>query len=212
MKKKTINFFNTNNLNSLKLNSLTNDLKNIQSERNTFNISQKAIDSLNWLSKKYDISYKETIDACLKLFENNYESELSKVLLEYIKNENFQSEKLIVKKTFVLSKGAQQILNLYSKQYKIKKNILLDSSIIFLKAITELNINEDRKLVEKADIEILNNLKQSIHEAENKLIGIFGKDHDLVLAFGTLTFTMNNLSSAVMDYIADGTPIDANKI
>lgn len=189
--------------------NVTKELSEKKSERTTFNLHQKAIDDLSWLADRYNITIKEAIDICLDVYnDKDKDLNLASIIIKSIKESEHPKKSGGIRKTLVISMGAQRLLKDLSKKHDISRDVFLDMAIRFLRAITEKGEEEDKKRVQQADNEVISIVSTQLYEAEEKLKKILGKDHEIVQAFGTVLATHDNLTYAISDYLTNGKPID----
>ncbi|MGA7562369.1 MAG: hypothetical protein WBW55_04110 [Desulfobaccales bacterium] len=108
------------------------DLSNKKSERTTFKLSEESIKSLEWLANHGEVKIKEVIDLAIEHWMDN----LIEAKEEWPGQHTiFQKlitsrEKFKARKTYVISLGAIRLLNNLSLNFKIKRDIIMETIII----------------------------------------------------------------------------------
>ena len=197
--------------NSLLQTTYTTDLRDRQSVRTTFNMSEKANDALNWLAKNYHITFKEVIDSlCLELSSEPKENHFLDIVAEVAKKIDSKSLGKSTRKTQVISKKSLCILKDLSKKHSIQRDLLIELSILLFKAQIEENIEKKREKHKEAG----NRFSKFLAKAEafeKELKKLLGDDDPIIMRFGIAMQIIYNLSYAIEDELKDGTPIDPDE-
>jgi hypothetical protein len=116
-----------------------------KSERTTFSLSQEAINHLDNLSEVSETKIKDLIDHLIKDFavknltgEKNDWGDIEEISNQLTK----LSEAKKIRKTYVISSGSLNLLNMLSKILKIERNIIMENTIV-------IYVNFRKRLIEK---------------------------------------------------------------
>lgn len=145
------------------------ELAGKKSERTTFSLSQEAISHLDNLLEVSETKIKDLIDHLIKDFavknltgEKNDWGDIEEISNQLTK----LSKAKKIRKTYVISSGSLNLLNMLSKILKIERNIIMENTVIiyvdFRKRLIESKYENYKKLY------LL--LQDIAHEAEEKLL------------------------------------------
>jgi hypothetical protein len=167
-------------------------------------MTKEALEGLKALSGQHGISAKDVLDYnCQKILDSMDEPEFQQCL-----SSEEKSAERRVRKSFVLTKGALQILERKSKQHKISRDILLQASIIHM---NRLVVAERAKTRDKHEnvFDDVQQLSKTAVKIEAEVRERLGSDDDPVAL--RLQKAVNKLQSLVVDLekeLEQGTPID----
>lgn len=181
-------------------------LRDKQSVRTTFKLQNKTLKDMVWLAKYNGVSQKEVIEFAVKHLSENLE-EIYPTLLKkgdtlFIKDHDKKPVELI-RKTQVINRQSQNILNNLSKELNIPRDHLVEDTINILIIFAE----SERKEHEKA-IKFIEDAYDYLTKTEIKINKILKEEDPVRIRFRKiLTFT-GNLLTAIYTELSDGTPVD----
>ena len=181
-------------------------LRDKQSVRTTFKLHSKTLGDTAWLAKYNGVSQKVVIDFAVKHLSENleeiYPALLKKGDIAFRKDIKKKPIELI-RKTQVISRQSQNILNNLSKELQIPRDQLVEDTINILKMFSD----SERKDHEKA-LKYIEDAFDHLDKTEKKLNKFLKEEDPVSIRFRKiLTFT-ENLHTAIYTELSDGTPVD----
>lgn len=201
------------------------DLRDRQSVRTTFKISQDSVETIGILAKHHGVSFKEIFDNLstqflkerfLKKLANKEELEqapllqqLAHIAEKYMAQKGDQyadRQKGLVRKSQVVSRGALRTLNEVSKEYQIPRDLLVDWSLVIMRDKFEKDIKATREKYQEA-YEIIAELNSHASNAVEKLWELLDPDDPILERFASVGAVLEDLHSAIKSNLDNGTPI-----
>lgn len=183
-------------------------LSDKKSERTTFNLGEEAIDSLGWLASHAGVKVKEVIDQA----NEHWMGMLSGKKDESWNDQAFFQklttirEGLKTRKTYVISLGAVRLLNNLSSNFKIPRDMIMETIIIdyalFVKKSNEKRIQKYQLIYDKT-IELLEIVDSVSDEAETLL----GGDDPISDNFFYAQYYISEARQNIEKALKDGKPL-----
>ena len=175
-----------------------------QSVRTSFRLSEAGKDALKWLAKHHGITAKDVFDKfCQDSVIEIYADMASKTRNDQTPPKNS------VRKTLVISKGALKTLKTlkeFSKKHKIRRDEIVDFSLIFLQSVTKQVLEKEQENNPRA-LEIISQFITQADSVEEKLQEIL-VSNPILDRFSSVMIILENLRSAIESNLKEGTPID----
>ena len=115
-----------------------------QSVRTTFKLSDSSNNAIDWLIKKNNLKPKEIFD--LMCSNENFVDIAIKTAKE---NPEAISTKQ-TRKTFVISRGVLRLLNRYSKEHELSRDVIVENLISLFKMLLEMQAEAEKPKEEEA--------------------------------------------------------------
>ena len=177
-------------------------LRDKQSVRTTFKLHSKTLGDMAWLAKYNGVSQKVVIDFAVKHL-SEYLEEIYPALLKKIKKDIKKKPIELISKTQVISRQSQNILNNLSKELQIPRDKLVEETINILKMFSDT----ERKDHEKA-LQYIEDAFDHLAKTEKKINKFLKEEDPVRIRFRILTSLVNNLHTAILTELSDGTPVD----
>ncbi|MBC2702952.1 hypothetical protein [Desulfobacula sp.] len=180
------------------------NLADKKSVRTTFKLSNKCINVLNKLLETHNIRPKELFD--LICIDNIIDS-ISDFQSNTTRKINKDSSVQLIRKTFVISKGALRIFNKKSEEFKLSRDSVVERIILIYKALLD-SVTEIERKKEKKAYSIISDFVQKADDIENKLECLLRNDDPILERFGLIIVIIQNLQMAIQSKLEDGVLID----
>ena len=109
-----------------------------QSVRTTFKLSNSSNNAMDWLIKKNNLKPKEIFDLmCSNESFVDVAIKTAKENPEVISTEQ-------TRKTFVISKGVLRLLNRYSKEHELSRDVIVENLISLFKMLLEMQAEAEK--------------------------------------------------------------------
>ena len=172
-----------------------------QSVRTTFKLSDSSNDAIDWLIKKNNLKPKEIFD--LMCSNENFVDVAIKTAKE---NQDVISTKQ-TRKTFVISRGVLRLLNRYSKEHELSRDVIVENLISLFKMLLEMQAEAEKPKEEEA-LKIISDFWSKAESLEDQLKALLGDDSPILDRFGKVIVVLWNLVQAIESKLSNGTPID----
>lgn len=172
-----------------------------QSVRTTFKLSDSSNNAIDWLIKTNNLKPKEIFD--LMCFNENFVDVAIKTAKE---NPEVISTKQ-TRKTFVISRGVLRLLNRYSKEHELSRDVIVENLISLFKMLLEMQAEAEKPKEEEAH-KIIEDFWSKAESLEKQLEDLLGDDSPILDRFGKVIVVLWNLVMAIESKLSDGTPID----
>lgn len=172
-----------------------------QSVRTTFKLSNSSNNAMDWLIKKNNLKPKEIFD----LMCSN-ESFVDVAIKTAKENPEVISTKQ-TRKTFVISKGVLRLLNRYSKEHELSRDVIVENLISLFKMLLEMQAEAEKPKEEEA-LKIIEDFWEKAGSVEDQLKDLLGDDSPIVVRFGYVCDILMNLEMAIKSKLSDDVPID----
>ena len=172
-----------------------------QSVRTTFKLSDSSNNAIDWLIKTNNLKPKEIFD--LMCFNESFVDVA-------IKNAKENPEVISTKqtrKTFVISRGVLRLLNRYSKEHELSRDVVVENLISLFKMLLEMQAEAEKSKEEEA-YKIIEDFWSKAESLEKQLKDLLGDDSPILDRFGYVIVLLMNLVMAIESKLSDGTPID----
>lgn len=172
-----------------------------QSVRTTFKLSDSSNNAIDWLIKTNNLKPKEIFD--LMCFNESFVDVA-------IKNAKENPEVISTKqtrKTFVISRGVLRLLNRYSKEHELSRDVIVENLISLFKMLLEMQAEAEKPKEEEAH-KIISDFWEKAESLEDQLKALLGDDSPILDRFGYVIVLLMNLVMAIESKLSDGTPID----
>lgn len=183
---------------------ITSRLESSRTRVTTFRVTKESLDATEWLCSRYGISMKDLYNQILgdKFFLTT--------IADMVGDKTVSINSPIVKKTQRIAKSTLDRLNLFSKQYGISRDDLVQTSFLLLKE-TEINqIEAKRDVHTKALKEINNHIKVS-EKMKDKLHDIVGRKDTIYDRFDLTIAMLKNLSKDINLELKKAIPISSEQ-
>jgi hypothetical protein len=172
--------------------------------RATFTLSLEAINALEEL-KKRGFKFRILIEKlCTGV-------SLMPLIVKTVKGLAPKSLDLGVRKTIVISGEAQKELNKASEEYKISRDVLVDSGIKMTKLLVE-KMERKSKSDHKRASEIIGRFYSEAEKTEKTLQEFLDSDDPILDRFSQICAIISNLDMAIEQEIEKGTPISPDNL
>ncbi|MGA9822011.1 MAG: hypothetical protein ACLP7A_10830 [Desulfobaccales bacterium] len=166
------------------------DLGDRKSITMNFRFSKEALDALDWLSKKYGVSKKDTLHFAtdvLPVMEEAINALISvDEQIEFNKVEDKRT-----RRTVVISKKTLDYVNQLSNKSKLTRDDIINKSIVLAKKFA-LSVDELPTEAYREAFDLIDNFYQEAQGVEFKLRELLGDDNLIVDDFGLgVTMIMN---------------------
>ena len=172
-----------------------------QSVRTTFKLSDSSNNAIDWLIKKNNLKPKEIFD----LMCSN-ESFVDVAIKTAKENSEVISTKQ-TRKTFVISRGVLRLLNRYSKEHELSRDVIVENLISLFKMLLEMQAKAEKTKEEEAH-KIISDFWSKAESLEDQLQALLGDDSPILDRFGKVIVVLWNLVQAIDSKLSNGTPID----
>ena len=172
-----------------------------QSVRTTFKLSNSSNNAMDWLIKKNNLKPKEIFDLmCSNESFVDVAIKTAKENPEVISTEQ-------TRKTFVISKGVLRLLNRYSKEHELSRDVIVENLISLFKMLLEMQAEAEKPKEEKA-LKIVSDFWSKAELVEDQLKDLLGDESSIVVRFGYVCVILMNLEMAIKSKLSDDVPID----
>lgn len=176
----------------------TDALKNRQSTRTTFKLSEEALEAKEWLARYWGgITQKEAVDIISDSLD-----ELPEELWSIAES---SKEDQLVRRTHVISQRARNLLEAKADEEGISRDDVLERSLLFYRESVEPRLEKHREA-----LELIEKFLQQARKTERKLLGLLGHDDPICKRFGIPVTVTIQLIGDIQDELDDGTAIDPN--
>ena len=183
-------------------------LESGQSVRTTFRFSERAEEALKRLSKTAKVTKKDILDKFARLVLKD--EKMTAVLLQEAAVVT-TSQNLGVRKTWVVTKAALNLINNTATKNRLSRDALAESLVLFVDELMKL-ASQQRPEKHKQAQKIVGNFLRRSTQIEEQLNNLLGEDDPIYVRFGYIVTILMNLSMAIDAEIEKGTPIDPDEI
>jgi alpha-amylase/alpha-mannosidase (GH57 family) len=182
-------------------------LSDSESVRVNFRLTELATFKLKDLSKKYRVTYKELFDNMFQKLDSEYHMETSgdKEKSELLDNlggwiemdhteYNEEGQAKVVRKTYVISRGALRVINNLTNYYKVSRDKMVSDAIDWFTLYYQetLEMIEAEKAREEA-LSLISDLHSQMLNVRKKLSEILGDSAIVIKIFGDIEEEMSDL-------------------
>ena len=171
-----------------------------QSARTTFKLSESCTSAIDWLIKRNNLKPKEVFDLMCS------DETLIKIAIEAAKSNGKNGSTKQIRKTFVISNRVLRLLNEYSKNYKLSRDLIVEKLILLFKVLLEQLAKREKQQERKA-LKILSDLEEKAESVEEQLKDLLDNDSPILYRFADVGTVLMKLTDDIESKLSDDVPI-----
>ncbi|MHA2010309.1 MAG: hypothetical protein ACXADW_18655 [Candidatus Hodarchaeales archaeon] len=173
----------------------------------TFRLSPEAHAAIKDVAQSRNLTLIEVFDTLLSFIEE-IEEDKTLNLFDFSEKKSKEKDYHRARKTYAMKKETAEKLKNFSKDKKISRDVLIDTTIRFLKALIDHMSSENRKKYPQILKDVIEPFSIEAEDIEMKLIEELGDNDPVRSRFGFITTMLMALAQEMEKSIEEGTSVD----